>query len=87
MWTGYGEGKNSKEIQCSKQRQLKEPHFSQTFVGAFFECCDVEKNTLIMLAEQSTYCAYKRGEISVPSQAKSLSMCANYFENILLCVV
>ena len=28
----------------------------------------------------------KRGESFVPSQAKSLSVCANYFENIPLCV-
>lgn len=41
---------------CSKAALVKREALLPNICWWYFECSDVEKNTLIVLAEQSTYC-------------------------------
>lgn len=69
MWSGYGKGK--KVPTKFKAVLVKRDTFPQNTVMLRLK---------LMLAEQSTYCAYKRREISVPSCAKALSMVPTIFK-------
>lgn len=77
--------KRFREKSCSKAALVKRDTLFPNIYWWYFERSDVRKIALSSW-QNNPLTVSKRREDFVPTQAKSLSMCANYFENIPLCL-